>query len=79
VPDETWDHYAQLKLDQQTTTIRNPGPWKAKCRRNAQTELAGQAERWWAMFELTPQRLAACLVDGKAPRNATRRPTQEPA
>lgn len=72
VPDETWDHYAKLKLGQQTG-IRNPQPWLAKCRRNARTELEEQAQTWWAMFELDPRRLAQALVDGHAPRNVPRR------
>lgn len=72
VPDEVWEHYADLRLAQQTN-VRNPGPWKATCRRNARLELAEQAARWWATFEITPYRLAQALVDGQAPRNVPRR------
>ncbi len=31
------------------------------------------AERWWAMFVVDERRLAECLIDGTAPRYATRR------
>lgn len=72
VPDETWDHYADLKLAQQTD-VRNASSWKRTCKRNAKVEEGHLAERWWSMFELTPRRLAECLVDGQAPRNVNRR------
>lgn len=74
VPDEVWEHYADLRLAQQTN-VRNPGPWKATCRRNARVELAEQAASWWATFEITPYRLAQALIDGHAPRNVPRRST----
>jgi len=72
VPDETWDAYAEIRYAAQTN-VKNPGPWKARTADNARTELADQATRWWHMFELTPRRLAECLADGQAPRNAPRR------
>jgi len=75
VPEETWDAYAELKLRSEGN-IRNPVPWKRTCKANAKTELGQQAQAWWAMFELTPRRLAECLADGQAPRNVPRR--QEP-
>jgi hypothetical protein len=71
VPDETWDAYAELKL-RSTGNVKNPGPWKRTTAQNARTELGDQASRWWHDFELTPRRLAECLMDGQI-RNVPRR------
>lgn len=73
VPAETWTHYAQLRLKQQTTTIANPAAWKRKTARNAQLEHGAQAAHWWATYDITAHRLAQCLVDSHAPRHAPRR------
>lgn len=75
VPEETWNAYAEIRLRAEGN-VRNPVPWKRTCVRNAKTELGEQAATWWAMFDLTPRRLAECLADGQAPRNVPRR---EPA
>ena len=72
VPEETWDAYAELKLRAEGN-IRNPVPWKRTCKRNAKTELGEQAATWWAMFDITPRRLAEALADGTPPRGVPRR------
>lgn len=77
IPAETWDRYAQIKLDQQPPgQVKNRTKWLATARANARAEHGETALRWWRTFELTPHRLAECLVDGQAPRNVPRRKDQ---
>lgn len=72
VPDVVWEHYADLKLQaerQAGKRIAKPGPWKRKTSENARVEHGAQAARWWHLFAISPHHLAACLIDGQAPRN----------
>lgn len=79
VPAETWKRYAELKLEREPAgTVRSAGPWKRKTAATAKTEHGEQAERWWAMFDITARRLAECLIDGRAPRNAPLRQPHQP-
>lgn len=77
VPDEVWTHFADLKLEAELRAKDIPQSrrtkWKSTTRRNAKTEHGGNAERWWREYQLTPQHLAQCLVDGKPPAAHYRR------
>lgn len=73
VPSETWDAYAELRLRRQGD-VSNPVPWKRSTAANARSELGDLAALWWREFDLTPRRLAECLMDGQV-RNAQRRVT----
>lgn len=72
VPQETWDAYAELMLRKAGNHVDHPVPWKQTCALNAQRELGDKAARWWGDFDLTPRRLAECLMDGQI-RNVQRR------
>ena len=74
VPDEVWDVVAELKLRRQSDVIKNPVPWKRSTALNARSEWGDLAALWWHEFDLTPRRLAECLMDGQV-RNAQRRVT----
>lgn len=74
VPPETWEHFADLRLKMQTGTIAKPEGWKRKTAKNAQLEHGANAARWWATYDISPYRLAQCLIDGQAPRHVRRRP-----
>jgi len=74
VPDAVWDAFAELRLRQQPAgSVRSPSGFKRTAKRNAKAELAEQAALWWAMFDITPRRLAEALADGTAPRGVPRR------
>lgn len=74
VPDEVWVHYAERKLARQPAgKVDNTIAWKLKTGDNARTEHHDTAERWWSEFDVTPEHLAQCLVDGKAPAAHYRR------
>lgn len=74
VPAAVWTHYAQLKLERQPAgKVSNPSSYKSVTTENAKTELGAQALRWWTEFDVTPNQLAQCLVDGKAPAAHYRR------
>lgn len=74
VPDETWDRYAQLKLEQQRPgQVRNRSKWKQTTAANAPEEVGDLAVRWWNTFDCTPQQLAAWLIDGQPSPYAKRR------
>lgn len=78
VPVATWQRYAQLKLERQKPgTVTNETSWKRSTAKNARTEHAETAARWLREYDITPQRLAECLIDGKAPGAQYRR--KEPA
>ena len=77
VPAAVWEHYAQLKLvselRRKPDSITNETSWKRTTSRNAKTEHGDTAARWWAEYDISPQRLAECLIDGKAPGSQYRR------
>lgn len=72
VPEEVWTHYAHLKRQQSATPIRNVTGYDRQTIANAKLEHGATAARWWNDFRLTPQELAAGLVDGVAGRYWTR-------
>lgn len=59
--------FADLKRDRAGATIDNPQRWRATVISNARAEHGERIERWLAMFDLPPQRLAAGLIDGPHP------------
>jgi hypothetical protein len=61
-----WVEYARLKRAASKQPVRNVVAFDRKTIENAKVEHGATAERWWAMFKLTPSELAAALVDGKA-------------
>lgn len=74
VPADVWHEYAELRYQREPAgSVRSPTPWKRRTAANARVELGESAARWWDQFELTPRRLAECLIDGRAPRNVPRR------
>jgi len=74
VPDEVWARYAEHKLARQPAgKVSNAIAYKLTTADNARTEHADQAERWWQLFDVTPEHLAECLVDGRAPAAHYRR------
>lgn len=77
VPAETWDAYAEIKLRRQNETsdrVKNPVPWKRTIVVNAKAELGDLAAMWWTEYDITPRRLAECLMDGRI-RDVQRRVT----
>lgn len=71
-----FDHYAQLQLDRQPAgQVRNKARYRQRTRDNAvnDPDLGAKAHRWHAGYDVTPQHLAQCLVDGKAPASQYRR------
>lgn len=77
VPPATWQRFAEIKLDSELRrkpgSINNETGWKRTTRENAEIEHRAQAARWWAEYDITPHRLAECLIDGKAPGPQYRR------
>lgn len=74
VPEKAWAHYADLKFTRQPPgKVSNAVAYKLTTAENARIELAEQATRWWHDYDITPQRLAECLIDGKAPSQQYRR------
>lgn len=76
IPVATWQRYAQLKLERQKPgTVTNESSWRRTTSKNARTEHLEQAQHWWHEYDITPQRLAECLIDGKPPADMYRRKT----
>ena len=74
VPAATWQRYAELKLQRQKPgSVTNETSWKRTTAKNARTEHADTAARWWQLYDISPQRLAECLIDGRAPADHYRR------
>ena len=74
-----WERYADLKLTSELRrkpgSVSNETSWKRTTAKNAKTEHGATAARWHAEYDISPQRLAECLIDGKAPAKDYRRHT----
>lgn len=76
VPAVVWEAFARLKAKLEGGAgrpVRNFGRWAPATIANAKAEHGEQAARWLREFELTPNELAAGLVDGTAGHYWTRR------
>lgn len=74
VPDEVWALYAEHKFARQPKgKVDNVIAYKLTTGDNARRELGERAEQLWNGYSLTPEHLAQCLVDGKAPGEMYRR------
>lgn len=76
VPGRVWGWYAELQLqlaEHQGHRIHNRQAFLDATACDGIRRLHTLANRWWSMFDLTPKRLAECLIDGHAPRYAQRR------
>lgn len=74
IPAATWKRYAELKLERQRPgSVNNETSWKRTAARNARTEHLEQAQAWWRAFDISPERLAECLIDGRPPAVMYRR------
>lgn len=75
VPDDVWTTYAQRK---RPGDVRNIAAYDRKTIRNAKLEHGETAARWMRDFDLSTSELVAGLLEGKASRHWTRRPSPDP-
>ena len=76
VPPETWGWYSYLMwetLQRQGHPVYNRRRFEESVAADGIRRLSGRAAELYATFELDGRALAACLVDGTAPRYAKRR------
>lgn len=76
VPAVVWEAFARLKAKLESEAgrpVRNYGRWSTSTIGNAKAEHGERAARWLSEYILTPNELAAGLVDGKPSRYWTRR------
>lgn len=75
VPDMTWGWYAARTYEQaqrQGHQVHDRKAFEEAVAADGMRRLSDQAEKWWQTYELTPVRLAECLIDGQV-RYARRR------
>jgi len=76
IPPRTWGLYAALSYELAQRSghrVYDRRAFEDAVAVDGIRRLSELAERWWATWDLREDRLAAALVDGVAPRYATRR------